>query len=292
MMSRCRQCFFALAIFVSQLFPPFCFSDYELMEADDLSRKVAAESGYRPEIDGLRAVSVIGVVLFHAGFGFSGGYVGVDVFFVISGFLITRQILSSFNDGSFSIIDFWERRIRRIFPPLIVMLAAVLATGYLLLLPDDFLALGKSSVSQTLMAANLYAWRDTGYFAVAADLRPLLHMWSLAVEEQFYLLLPILLWLVHRAGSVAIRGFLVISFLTSLGLCIFATPRYPSAAFFLLPTRAWELIFGSLIAAGGKIRLPVWLREGFSIAGLISIFFSMLQFSKSTVFPEIGRAHV
>jgi peptidoglycan/LPS O-acetylase OafA/YrhL len=148
---------------------------------------------YRPDIDGLRAIAVLSVVFYHAGLGFPGGYVGVDVFFVISGYLITALILKDLERGSFSMANFWERRIRRIFPALAVMVAVTCVAGWFLLLPDDLAKLGASVIAQSLLVSNFYFWRTTNYFGGANEEKPLLHTWSLAVEEQFYLIFPIAL---------------------------------------------------------------------------------------------------
>ena len=145
-------------------------------------------NNYRPEIDGLRAVAVVAVILFHAELGCPGGFVGVDVFFVISGFLITGIIQRGIETDSFSLLEFWERRISRIFPALFVMVAATLAAGYWFLLPSELEDLGESSLAQSLLLANVYFWKDTGYFGGSAQHKPLLHTWSLALEEQFYIL--------------------------------------------------------------------------------------------------------
>jgi hypothetical protein len=142
-------------------------------------------------VDGLRAVAVIAVVLFHAALKCPGGYIGVDVFFVISGYLITALILKDLERGSFSMVNFWERRIRRIFPALAVMVAATMLAGWFLLLPEDLAKLGASVIAQSLLVSNFYFWRTTNYFGGANEEKPLLHTWSLAVEEQFYLIFPI-----------------------------------------------------------------------------------------------------
>ena len=148
---------------------------------------------YRPEIDGLRAIAVIPVVLFHLGLGLSGGYVGVDIFFVISGYLITSLILGDLRAGTFSIVNFWERRIRRIAPAAMVTVAVTLAMGSVLLLPSDLADLGRSAMAQAVLVANHYFNATAGYFSAPAETKPLLHFWSLAVEEQFYLIFPFLL---------------------------------------------------------------------------------------------------
>ena len=151
---------------------------------------------YRRDIDGLRAIAVIAVVLFHFGVpGFTGGFVGVDIFFVISGYLITSIIWNQRQAGRFSFVDFWARRARRILPALFVMILAVLAVGWFLMAPKDYEELGRSVRYQVMFVSNILFMRQDGYFDVASDLKPLLHTWSLAVEEQFYIVFPLLLTL-------------------------------------------------------------------------------------------------
>jgi peptidoglycan/LPS O-acetylase OafA/YrhL len=211
-----------------------------------------AHSKYRPDIDGLRTIAVVPVVLFHAGFSsFSGGYIGVDVFFVISGYLITGIIAGELDDGNFSIAAFYDRRVRRIFPPLLTVIVFCLAVGFWLLTPNDFMNLGKSILSTIFFVSNIYFWRNTNYFAQNADEQPLLHTWSLSIEEQFYLGYPLLLLLLSRSPRVRIH-FLsllcVASFVTSAVLVYYK----PSATFYLAPTRAWELFFGGIICLTGS----------------------------------------
>ena len=149
---------------------------------------------YRPDIDGLRAIAVLGVVFCHVGIGLPGGYVGVDVFFVISGYLITKIIATDIEKGTFSLGNFWLRRIRRIVPALSAMTIATLIAGYFILLPDSYESLGKSVIALVLLSSNILFWRQINYFAPEGTEKPLLHTWSLAVEEQFYLLFPILIF--------------------------------------------------------------------------------------------------
>ena len=157
---------------------------------------------YRRDIDGLRAIAILPVLLFHAHApGFSGGYVGVDIFFVISGFLITGIIAREVDEQRFSLVHFYERRFRRIMPALSLMILAVLAAACWLYLPGDIEGVPKSALAATLFASNLWFFTDTGYFAGGADVKPLLHTWSLAVEEQFYIGFPILLMLVARFAA-------------------------------------------------------------------------------------------
>ncbi len=148
---------------------------------------------YRPDIDGLRAIAVLGVVFYHADLGFPGGYVGVDVFFVISGYLITSLILKELKSGHFSMLNFWERRARRILPALAVLVAVVLAVGWFVMLPADYETLGKQTIALVFFSSNIKFWMESGYFDSIAREKLLLHTWSLSVEEQFYLVIPILL---------------------------------------------------------------------------------------------------
>ncbi len=240
---------------------------------------------YRPEIDGLRAVSVVGVVFFHAGFGFPGGYVGVDVFFVISGFLITCTILNNLQAASFSLIDFWVRRIRRILPAVSVMAAIVLVSGFLFLDLQTLKSLAGSSMAQSVLLSNVYFSRDVGYFAESADFKPLLHTWSLAVEEQFYFIFPFALTLAYRFIRKQVLLILSGVAFISLILSIYGTQNHESATFFLLPFRAWELFAGALLAVTqNKFNLPRRIAEIISSAGLFLIFATMFLYDKNTPF--------
>ena len=242
---------------------------------------------YRPEIDGLRTVAVVPVVLFHAGLAiFSGGYVGVDIFFVISGYLITGIIYREIAEQRFSIIRFYERRIRRIFPALIAMLAAVAIAACIYDLPSELRDLPRNLGGALLFSSNIVMWRHSGYFDAPAENNPLLHTWSLGVEEQFYIAVPIVLFLIMRYVPRYLKPLLIAGAVASLALCVLATPLKPHAAFFLVPTRAWELLAGALVATG-SVRLPETpaVREALSWAGLAMIAASVLVFTPSTVFP-------
>ena len=353
---------------------------------------------YRPDIDGLRAIAVLSVVFYHAGLGFPGGYVGVDVFFVISGYLITSLILKDLERGSFSMAHFWERRIRRIFPALAVMVAVTCLAGWFLLLPEDLAKLGASVIAQSLLVSNFYFWRTTNYFGGANEEKPLLHTWSLAVEEQFYLIFPIALmafwwawtrWqkaqadrilgttnhtnlhekveppippidtdknkeagarLAGQAGAAfsnpsvsqlardsenisLIRSadtpssspatshslpataslcdaapstldsglsthpsdnrrwrlfwiFVAVALL-SFALSIWGVKAQPFATFFLLPTRAWELLLGSMLAVlpAAVVVRSVAQRNILCLAGLAGIFLPVFLYGEATSFP-------
>lgn len=242
---------------------------------------------YRRDIDGLRAVAVIAVVLFHFGVpGFTGGFVGVDVFFVISGYLITSIIWNQRQAGRFSFVEFWARRARRILPALFAMIIAVLAVGWFLLAPKDYEELGRSVRYQVMFVSNILFMRQDGYFDVASDLKPLLHTWSLAVEEQFYIIFPLLLTLLSsrlKHWRLALFGVLLVSF----GLSVWAIQHHPEKAFFLLPMRAWELLAGAMLAVAPKHawRLKPLAAQALSLLGMGLILLAVFVYDKSTPFP-------
>ena len=188
---------------------------------------------YRADIDGLRALAVAPVVLYHAGVvGFGGGFVGVDIFFVISGYLITTIIMAELAEGSFSILRFYERRARRILPAFFAVVAASLAAGWFILVPGDYDNMGQSIISALLFVSNMWFWQNSGdYFGGATDYLPMLHTWSLAVEEQFYIFFPLLLMALHRYARRLLLPAIGLLVLGSLVLAIHATPRMPSASF-------------------------------------------------------------
>ncbi len=247
---------------------------------------------YRPEIDGLRAVAVVLVVLFHARIGgLEGGFIGVDVFFVVSGFLITSLIVSDLSRGRFSFLDFWARRARRILPALIVVVVVSMVAGWFILLPEDYATLGQSAAAQAVFASNFLFWDLSGYFGPDAEALPLLHTWSLAVEEQFYLLFPTLMFGIGiaawRLRIPVILVITVISFLIGVSI----VEASPDAAFYLLPSRAWELGVGALLAMwvidrpGQVSQLPKPVREATSVAGMAMILFAAFSFDSTTSFP-------
>lgn len=243
---------------------------------------------YRPDIDGLRGIAVIGVVLYHAGFLFPGGYVGVDVFFVISGFLITSLIIKDLQTDSFSLLSFWERRARRILPALVLVVAFTLVAGYFLLLPPDYRTLGTSVLALIALSSNVKFWLGTGYFQPEAEENPLLHTWSLSLEEQFYLLIPILLWMLFRFAkskwfTPLIGLFCLVSFASSILLINSA----PSATFYLLPSRAWELAAGSLLVMAPTITSAV-VRKSALWLGFLGIMIPFLFYTEKTSFPGIA----
>lgn len=242
---------------------------------------------HRPDIDGLRAVAVLPVLLFHGGVpGFAGGFVGVDVFFVISGYLISSIILEDLYAGRFSLLMFYERRVRRIIPALFAMLLVAMALGTLLLLPEDLMNLGQSAAAAALSLSNLLFWHETGYFDTAAEYKPLLHTWSLGVEEQFYILFPLILSLLFRGSRRVALAMLGLAALLSLALAELG-PR--AAAFYLAPSRAWELLLGAFLALG-VVPAPArkGMRDALSLAGLGLIAWSVVRLSPDTWFPGLA----
>lgn len=246
---------------------------------------------YRREIDGLRALAVIPVILFHAGVkSFSGGFAGVDVFFVISGYLITSIILKEKEQGTFSLIRFYERRARRILPALFLVLAVSVPFAWFWLVPRDAKDFAQSLVGVSVYASNILFWRESGYFETAAELKPLLHTWSLAVEEQFYVVFPLLLAALWRFGKRATLLGLGVVAAISFGLALVGARGASIAAFFLLHARAWELLIGGFIAFLLK-DAPCVSHEDFksnllSAVGVALILVALFSFDKTTPWPS------
>jgi peptidoglycan/LPS O-acetylase OafA/YrhL len=245
---------------------------------------------YRADIDGLRAISIALVVLFHFGLPLPGGFVGVDVFFVISGYLITGILLREIEAGSFSLLSFYDRRIRRIFPALFVVVIATLAVGALVLLPGDYQQAGMSALYSSLSLANFFFLRNTSYFDPAAETMPLLHIWSLAVEEQFYIVWPLLLallaWLFRNKRQALIWACAMLA-VGSLAWSIYLVGENPKAAFYLPHARAWELAFGAILAL---VPHTVWPRspavaQVAGIGGLGLILFGAITLTEDSAFP-------
>ncbi len=246
---------------------------------------------YYPEIDGLRAIAVTAVLLFHFKFAaFSGGYTGVDIFFVISGFLITRNIVFSIQNKSFSFGQFYLRRIRRLFPALFATYAGTLLLGYLLFTPEHLARLGKSSIFSMLSVSNFFFWSEAGYFDTSLDFKPLLHTWSLSIEEQFYFVWPsILLLLSKTKKTVWTVLFIVSAGVASVYWAELRLVSDPSGAFFLPFSRIVEFAIGALL---------VWIirfqpknktvLEPILVAGLILVLYAIFSFDENTVFPGIN----
>jgi peptidoglycan/LPS O-acetylase OafA/YrhL len=241
---------------------------------------------YRSEIDGLRAVAILPVIFYHAGFAFfSGGYIGVDVFFVISGFLITSIILSELTEGKFSSARFYERRARRILPALFMMLFICLPFAWLWMMPAQFKDFLQSLAGVVFFASNFIFWGESNYFASAAEEMPLLHTWSLAVEEQYYIIIPLFLGFLWRYGrAVSFRAIVVLAICSFL-LTYWISEKDAVANFYLLPTRAWELLIGSICAfmLHNKERTPNSILAGL---GLTLIILSVIFYDETIPFPS------
>jgi len=271
------------------LFDAKGFSLTELFAMSKPNSNSKSKSKYRPEIDGLRALAVLAVVLYHLGLGLPGGFIGVDVFFVISGFLITGILRREMENGTFSLAEFWERRVRRIFPAIFVVVIATLVAGYRFLLPNELVSLGESSVAQALLVANIYFWRDAGYFTGSAELKPLLHTWSLAVEEQFYLLFPFFMLFFRNYSRK--RLFWLMAILASVSFCIsvYGTKHHPEATFYLLPTRAWELLLGCMLAViPWKFEASHRRDDTIAVTGFLAIILPIFFYDSRTSFPGVA----
>ena len=242
---------------------------------------------YRHEIDGLRAVAVVPVILFHAGFDvFSGGFIGVDIFFVISGYLITTILITELRSGHFSIARFYERRARRILPALFFVMLCCLPFAWLWMDPSQLEDFSQSLIAVSGFVSNIVFWRESGYFDAASELKPLLHTWSLAVEEQFYIFFPILLLVLWRFARRAVFSVIIVLCVASLLLSHWGSTAFPSATFYLIPTRAWELGVGCICAFVLYDRQP-YKNNFLATVGLVLIFGSIFIYDVTTPFPSL-----
>lgn len=264
--------------------------------AGDATRRARMTPRYRPDIDGLRAIAVVPVVLYHVGIGgFPGGFVGVDVFFTISGYLIGQILVAEIDGGTFSLLGFYERRARRILPALFACIGATLLVGRLVLAPDAWGDLWQGAAACALFVSNFWFHAQAeSYFDGPAAAKPLLHTWSLAVEEQFYLVLPVLLvvlgriarepgprWPIRAIGLLALAA-------ASLVFAVRATTFHPLAGFYLLPGRLWELLAGTLLALAPRREWPRPIAEGATLAGLAMIVVPVLAYGATTPFPGLA----
>lgn len=253
-----------------------------------MAAKAPASAGYRSDIDGVRAIAVLLVLVFHFELLALGkaGFIGVDVFFVISGFLITGIIRRQLEAGSFRLGAFYAHRVRRLAPALLVVLALTLAVGAADLLPGDFLELVRQAVASQFYVANIYYWKNVNYFGLGADNIFLLHMWSLAVEEQFYLLYPLLLLAVHRWWRRAFWPLVAVALLLSFALNLAFVGARPEATFYLLPTRAWELLAGAVVLLlTERWRPRRALDELLGWGGAVLIVVAVASYGEQTRFP-------
>lgn len=242
---------------------------------------------YRAEIDGLRALAVVPVILFHAGFGlFSGGFVGVDVFFVISGYLITTILIEDIESGRFSIVTFYERRARRILPALFFVMLVCVPFAWMWMIPGQMKDFAQSLIAASLFASNILFWKESGYFDSAAEEKPLLHTWSLAVEEQYYVLFPVFLITTWRLGRDGVFWIICVMAAVSLMLSEWGWRNMATANFYLAPMRVWELLAGS-ISAFIVQKKGVQKNGGLALIGLAAIVFSIFAYDETTPFPSL-----
>ena len=243
---------------------------------------------YRPEIDGLRALAILPVLLYHIGFaGFSGGFVGVDIFFVISGYLITSIILKEKSQDQFTLANFYERRARRILPALFTVILVCIFLSYFWMAPGQMKEFGLSAVSAIVFISNVFFFKHSTYFDAASEEMPLLHTWSLAVEEQYYIAFPIFILLTWRFGFKAMFSMIVGMLLISLALSEYGWRNHNTANFFLIPFRAWEILAGSVCAFLLFKKEQVNANEFLSIAGVTAIIASVFLFNHQTPFPSL-----
>ena len=245
---------------------------------------------YRPDIDGLRAVAVLAVLAYHFRISaFHGGFIGVDVFFVISGYLISAIIQQDIHAGKFSLASFYERRVRRIFPALIVVLIATGIMGYFIFLPAELINFAKSQLAALFSVSNFYFWKQSGYFSAPVETKPLVHTWSLAVEEQFYVFLPIFLYLANKYFRRHLKLVVCLIALVSFAISAVGAVKFPDSTFYLPHTRAWELLLGVMITLGifPPIRTAL-LRNLATLLGIGLIGASIFGFTAYTPFPGIN----
>ncbi|MFK3968499.1 acyltransferase family protein [Ensifer adhaerens] len=252
---------------------------------------ISHHRGYRPDLDGLRAVAILSVLFFHAGFGiFGGGFVGVDVFFVLSGFFMARTILSALERDSFSFIEFYAGRMRRIFPALFVMMAICAVAAWFIFMPRELTYFSNSLGAAAVFVSNILFRQESGYFDIDSDLKPLLHTWSLSVEEQFYIVFPVALFICYKFFRKKIS--LVVLSVLALSFAVSVVEVYdnPQKAFYLLHFRVWELLIGAAVAL---LPHPTYLgrmRQMLTGVGLLMVFSAIFLYSPSTAFPGLAAA--
>lgn len=254
--------------------------------------RVPAVPTYRPEIDGLRAVAVMMVLFHHAGFSWaSGGFVGVDIFFVLSGHVIATLAFEALAQGRFSIVEFYERRARRIMPALIVMTATLVTPAHWLMLPNQLTAFARNMTATLMLTSNIRYWRQGSYFSERSELNPLQHSWTLAVEGQFYLLFPLLIPMLRRLGVRPMTFVLAGTMIVSFALSEWASHWHPAANFYLAPSRAWELIVGIMSALAARHGLRIGNRAA-AWAALPLLFFPVFFYDGATRFPGFATVPV
>jgi peptidoglycan/LPS O-acetylase OafA/YrhL len=254
------------------------------------NQAVRAGHGYRPDLDGLRGIAVAAVVAYHLDLPFaSGGFVGVDIFFVLSGFLITRLIAAELQAGAFSLTRFYERRIRRIVPALVFVCACTTAVAVVFLLPDELERYASSLIAAAFSVSNIWFFQHSGYFDPGSGTRPLLHTWSLGIEEQFYIVFPLLLMAVFRWWPRALATVIWLLFAVSLAASIMFLSKDPTGTFYLLHARAWELLAGSIVALGLLPRPASRVQSEIAMAlGLAAIATAIFAYNTKTPFPGVA----
>jgi peptidoglycan/LPS O-acetylase OafA/YrhL len=251
--------------------------------------RTGPQTEHRRDIDGLRAVAVLPVVAYHVGIhAVPGGFIGVDIFFVISGFLITQVLIQDIHGDRFSLIRFYERRVRRILPALLAVLLLTFIVCARYSLPSELIDFSKSLIAAAASVSNIYFWRNGGYFAAPALTKPLLHTWSLAVEEQFYIFWPLLLWFGLRLFKRHLLAATIVIIVVSLAVSAVGAFTSPESTFYLVHTRAWELLLGGVLPLGAFARPigPVW-RNALAVAGLAVIIASVLAINSDMPFPGL-----
>ncbi|WP_413989296.1 acyltransferase family protein [Labrys okinawensis] len=255
----------------------------------------ASASFHRNDIDGLRAVAVVSVVLYHCGFAryFPGGFVGVDIFFVISGFLITGIVSSDIERGRFSLVEFYNRRVRRIFPALFTVYAFVLAASFLILMPSEISAVIRNTISSLLFVSNVNFYSQAGYFDTSSDFNALLHTWSLSVEEQFYVFFPLALNFMRHLSRRVVLTILGVVAVLSFAASVFMVQQDASAAFYLVQYRTWELLAGGLLSLGLAPRLSSPRTANvLAVLGLVLVAGSIFLLNNTSPFPGLGALPV
>lgn len=248
---------------------------------------------YRKEIDGLRALAVLPIILFHAGFtAFSGGFIGVDIFFVISGYLITTIIVDEMETDSFSLLNFYERRARRILPALFLIMICTLPFAWFWMLPQDLKGFSESLVAVPLFASNILFYLTSGYFDTSSELKPLVHTWSVAVEEQYYILFPLFLILAWRCGKKWIISSFIVVAVASVIFAQLGSSTHAALTFYLLPTRGFEILIGAILSLSINVNSSIKsvshsVSQALSIIGLILITYAIVKFDKNTPSPSL-----
>ena len=255
--------------------------------------KTSSARIYRPDIDGLRSIAIVSVVLYHAGVPWiSGGFTGVDIFFVISGYLIGGHIFSDLHAGGFSFLNFYRLRAKRILPAFYAMLAIITVAALFLLSPFEAQEFGKSALTATLSVSNIYFWRHSSYFDTQNTLSPMLMTWSLGVEEQFYAVIPVLMVLLARVRRNLVLPLILIVCVVSFAYACFDLPTHPTAVFYFLPARAWELGVGVALAVAGfskkRTILPALVTEAGGILGAALMLVPVFMLTADSHFPGQG----